>query len=299
MTNRALASELCGYLSESFTPSETTITTLEELLQKAFKEARDTWPALQIEPSICLDFLADKLDESEVALEKTMSSLHLPSLFLVAICLDGNKGAIAMFERLFFSPLELRLKNITNRKLLEEESKQRVWEQLFTQEEPKLAQYAGRGTLHSWLKTVLHREALGAMRRQKKERPLEESMLAHLSDSKNDQELSYLKALYRDAFKKAFQEAIDHLTSRDRNILRLHYLDGLNIDGIGQIYKVHRATAARWLVKIRQNLLEETKSRLIQQLGIGPDSLDSILELLQSQMELTLPRMLATKEPTA
>jgi transposase len=37
--------------------------------------------------------------------------------------------------------------------------------------------------------------------------------------------------------------------------LRYHHVDGLNIDEIGAIYRVHRVTAFRWLEKAKEQLV--------------------------------------------
>ena len=41
-------------------------------------------------------------------------------------------------------------------------------------------------------------------------------------------------------------EAFAALESRERNLLRYALGDGLSVDAIGTLYRVHRATAARW-----------------------------------------------------
>lgn len=62
-----------------------------------------------------------------------------------------------------------------------------------------------------------------------------------------DPELSHLKATFAAEFKFALTLAIDELSVRDRNLLRQSVLDGLTIDQLGKLYRVHRATAARWV----------------------------------------------------
>jgi RNA polymerase sigma-70 factor (ECF subfamily) len=77
--------------------------------------------------------------------------------------------------------------------------------------------------------------------------------------------------------------------------MRQQCLDGLSIDDLGGLHGVHRATAARWLQKARETLLKETKKNLMKRLGISLAEVDSILRILQSRLDLSLERALATR----
>jgi RNA polymerase sigma-70 factor (ECF subfamily) len=69
-------------------------------------------------------------------------------------------------------------------------------------------------------------------------------------------------------------------------------IDGLTIDDIGAIYRVHRATAARWLVGIRDKLVEQTRGRLAAKLGVDTEEAASIVRLVQSQLDVSVIRHL-------
>jgi RNA polymerase sigma-70 factor (ECF subfamily) len=66
----------------------------------------------------------------------------------------------------------------------------------------------------------------------------------------------------------------------------------LSISDIGAIYQVHRATAARWLSKARATLIDLTKEQLAILLSVEPGETDSILRLVQSQLDVSLERRL-------
>ena len=76
-------------------------------------------------------------------------------------------------------------------------------------------------------------------------------------------------------------------------MLRYHLIDRLNIDQIAAIHDVHRATAARWLVRIRAQLEERTREELRRALGVSGAELDSIIRLIQSQLDLSIGPHLA------
>jgi len=75
-------------------------------------------------------------------------------------------------------------------------------------------------------------------------------------------------------------------------LLRYHHVDGLNIDEIGAIYRVHRVTAFRWLEKAKEKLVEATLARMRTRLNVSARELDSVLRLIRSQVHLSLVRHL-------
>jgi len=80
-------------------------------------------------------------------------------------------------------------------------------------------------------------------------------------------------------------------------VLRLHLLDGLNIDRIGQLHDVHRATAARWLASAREALAKDTQRILQARLQVSRSEFESLLRLVRSDLDVSLCRILAEDEP--
>jgi RNA polymerase sigma-70 factor (ECF subfamily) len=96
-------------------------------------------------------------------------------------------------------------------------------------------------------------------------------------------------------FKDAFAEAVTAIPDKERAILRLHFVDGLTIDEIGVVYRVHRATAARWLGRARTTLLGEIRRRLAARLGATDSELDSVMRGVRSQLDISLCNFLVTR----
>ena len=67
----------------------------------------------------------------------------------------------------------------------------------------------------------------------------------------DDPEVEYMKRTYANEFKASFADALKQLGPREQTLLRYHHVDGLNIDEIGAIYRVHRVTAFRWIEKAK------------------------------------------------
>ena len=79
------------------------------------------------------------------------------------------------------------------------------------------------------------------------------------------------------------------------NGLRLHYLDGLSTERIGELYGAHRVTVARWLASARASLLDETRKRLAERLGVPATKVDSLIRILWSKLDVSLSRELRAR----
>jgi len=125
-----------------------------------------------------------------------------------------------------------------------------------------------------------------------------EDWLEDLSSPDDDPALARLKATHRHAFKQAFEEAVRRLSPREHALLRLSLLQDRSIDQIGAIYGVHRATAARWVDAAKRQLRQLTSEVLAANYQLtGPD-LDRVVELIESRLELSIDRLLATAAGT-
>src|SRR5262249_39179513 len=95
--------------------------------------------------------------------------------------------------------------------------------------------------------------------------------------------------LYRGAFRDAFRAAVKALGDDQRLLLRQNVLDGLSIDRLAVFYRVHRATVARRLESARKALLDGTHRMLAARLQVRAEEVESILRLIASQLEVSLP----------
>jgi RNA polymerase sigma-70 factor, ECF subfamily len=158
---------------------------------------------------------------------------------------------------------------------------------------PAAGTYAGYGSLAAWVRVSALREYYGLAREGRRWQQLEETELAEAPDgptpgSGTGAELEFLKEQYRPQFKAALAEALTCLDARERNVLRHHYLDGLQVGQIGLLYRVHRVTASRWLASARKAVLSHTRRLLTAQLDISTEEFESIVRLVQSQLDLSI-----------
>jgi RNA polymerase sigma-70 factor (ECF subfamily) len=107
----------------------------------------------------------------------------------------------------------------------------------------------------------------------------------------DDLELDFLKRKYGAEFKAALAEAFGSLTPRDRNLLRQFFGQGLTVDEMAPLYRVHRATVARWIAKSRDTLVQRTRDALVQRLNAPASEVASLLRLIRSELDASLRTM--------
>ncbi|MBC8072294.1 MAG: transcriptional regulator [Deltaproteobacteria bacterium] len=226
-----------------------------------------------------------------------IAALHGGDLWLASACAADRRGAIPELDRILASLRPTLARMGADATLIDELLQQHRARLLAGDEQrpPRIRGYRGHGDLRSWLKVALVRDAVRALRRGVDSSPSGDE-LDRLMDPGGDPELAAMQDGYREGFRAAFGRALAELESRERNVLRYHLLEELSIDDIGAIYRVHRATAARWLVRIREELYESTRRELMHSLAITPAELDSVFRLIRSKLDASIAHGLAEPE---
>ncbi|AKJ01847.1 RNA polymerase sigma-70 factor (ECF subfamily) [Archangium gephyra] len=270
---------------------------LEERLGRGLSTARAAWPGVELEGARFAAHLARHLpaDSPSEALEQ----LHLTDLYLACACAEGLPLAHAAFEARVLPEVHVAVSRLKLPPSSVDEVRQLVRQKMLVpgpDTPARLAAYPGTGPLSGWVRAAALWIALDLQRqRSNQDVSMEDSTLSLLVDPGDDPELVYLKTTYRAEFNTAFTQALANLSPRERNTLRLKYLDGLSIDQLGALYGVHRATAARWVVAAQQALLEETRRLLTERLRLTGSQLDSVLRLISSQLDVSLSRLLRSR----
>jgi RNA polymerase sigma-70 factor (ECF subfamily) len=132
------------------------------------------------------------------------------------------------------------------------------------------------------------RLALRHRQRARREAPADDEQMMQRISSRDDLAVDLAKGTYRQAFATAFADALHAMPDRASTLLRQHYIDGLTIDELGGLYRVHRSTVARLLARARGSLLAATRALMMQRLDIPASDLDSILRMIRSQIEISL-----------
>jgi RNA polymerase sigma-70 factor (ECF subfamily) len=271
---------------------------LEDALEVAWAAARAAWPELALDRERFAAHLAARATDGDPA--AVLAALHVEDLYLACACEAGDAAALAAFERRHRDDARVVLRIDASPAFLDE-VQQQLRLHLFVRQPPKIAEYSGRGALAAWVRVVALR--LGQMcKRAQLRDPAPPAAFAD-ADSDDaelageDPELDHIKRRYQREFNEAVAQAVRNLPPRERTILRLNVIDRLNIDKIGGLYGVHRATVAAWIASARRAILDETRRQLQETLALDGSGLDSLIGLLRSRLDVSLSQLLDGSPP--
>jgi RNA polymerase sigma-70 factor (ECF subfamily) len=269
---------------------------LETQLAAHVETGKLTWPAVVLADEAFARHLASVLEETDLDAAAALSALHAGDLYLACACAHGDPAAVAIVDEIVDS-MGAPLRSTGLDAPSADDVKQQIREHLFVGAHgvPGIASYRGRGQLRSWMRAVAVRQAMLHFRKRR-ETPVEDHALEGMQELANDPQLAPWKEQYAAAFRVAFEHAIEALDDRKRTLLRQHHLDRLSIDALAKLYRVHRATAARWVAGAREELLAGVRERMSRELAIARSEIDSALRLARSQLDLSLHRLLGQRK---
>jgi len=262
-----------------------------EAIERAYAVGVAAWPEIALEREA---FARQVANAGASALDQFGADLYL-----AAACATGQAAALAAFERVCSPAARRAIQAIDQDTTFVDEAVQRLRALLFVGDAARIRQYAGRGPLIGWVSVSAART--GLMLRRSRMRLREDNVddwtraLATLAS--NDPELELLKRQYADAFATAVRDAVAALEPRAMRVLRLSFVEDLSIDEIGNIYGVHRATAARWIQRACEDVFERSRALLAERLALSLTELDRMTALVRSQLEVSLSQLLPPREP--
>jgi RNA polymerase sigma-70 factor (ECF subfamily) len=229
--------------------------------------------------------------------EAELESLAVEDLWLALACAENHPAALQAFEREYGGELTTALRKMRIPAERHDDWRQQIRQKLFVggaDRAPRILDYSGRGRLRHWVRVALVRSLLDELRRDRRSPKLttdEPALELRAPDA--DAEVEFLKRRYAHEFQTAFEEAVVGLDPDDRNALRSHYTHRMSIDQIAVAFGIHRATAARRVTRARERLVELTRERLQLRLAVETCDMNSVYRLLQSQVDLSVARLLA------
>ena len=264
-------------------------------LELLAQEAAARWSgSFLLEPSAFVAYLTARVAPGGQDEERLRS--HAADLYLACGCALGVPEAVRLFEALLGTEIAVAL----GRMRLQPSAVDEVWQ--MTREKllvgdggraPRIAEYAGRGTLRSWTRVVITRIALNRLRDQKREVPLEEALLERRAIEPSDPELSCLRDRFGAALDRALESAMRSLSASERVLLRQRFVDGLTSEQLARLHRKHRITMVRRIEGVLRSLRARTVALLASQVGCGPATAVSIVNLVLSRANLSIRRHLA------
>ncbi|HEU0034400.1 MAG TPA: sigma factor-like helix-turn-helix DNA-binding protein [Kofleriaceae bacterium] len=246
-----------------------------------YAEGRAAWPGIEVSPDRFAGAVSgrDPVDAAEV--------------YLACACAAGDAAAIRAFEARYFACIA----PVARRHGLgaddASEIAQILRQRLFVGDgaPPRVLDYAGKGQLGGLVQVAATRLALNVRRGRKRlddDEPADDSDAAPAAGA----DAAYAKAEYREHIRRALEEAAAELPARDRTLLRMHFVDRATIDDIAALYRVHRATAARWVTAAREALVAASRARFVELAKLTEDDSGGLASFVESQLTLSLDRIL-------
>ncbi len=252
----------------------------------AYKQARSAWPDVTVD--------AERFRE---AYERAAAeaSVHGDDLYWALACVAQ--------QRVPLSKLTAKVRELLSRQGLAREAVDEVTQYALEvlvmagpRREPRLLRYAGHSPLGGWLAVVLRRLASEALRRRTAVKAVgdDEALITRLSKTGEVAEFAHLRREYGSVFKQAFRDAVRTLERDQRDLLRQHYLERSSLEALAQARQVHRATVARHLREARERLLDSVRKAFAERSGLAGETLDGVMDLLQSQLDASISAFLPT-----
>ncbi len=266
---------------------------LDELLATIWNDAQQSWPGVQIDRGVFARYLAERVIGE--AHEDAELPAHPTDLYLAVACILGDSKALTFFEDNILSQTKSVLSRLGLSTSDADDIRQDLRARLLVNTESReavLSAYFGTGRLVQWVRAVAGREALASLKRRRKMVPFDDELFGALCDP----QLVSLKRKYRVEFKQALHQAITHLDERERTIMKALVIDGDTVTEIARAHSVHRVTASKWVSKIRKTLFRRTRWHLREKLDLDESELESVIRLIESQMEMSLDRVLDSQQ---
>lgn len=254
--------------------------TVAPALHRIVEGARSTYPGVILDDATFGRHLGDRVGSDQPVVE-TLSRLRSTDLFLACACLQGDDAAVNVFEKDFLKPAAAALVRSGQSAADADDAAQELSERLFVTG-CKLREYSGLGSLSGWTRISLARQHAGLLRR--KRAAAAAATDESLEIARVDPDLAVLRRRYAGTFQHAFQEAFGRLAAEQRNILRLHFVDGLNLDGMAPMLRMSRATAGRRMLEAKRALLAHLVALAGERLEATPSEVASLLTVVRSTL---------------
>jgi RNA polymerase sigma-70 factor (ECF subfamily) len=225
--------------------------------------------------------------------KRSPTELAVEDLYLACACAARVSGSAAAFEAKYTSVMRRAISRVLPNPAARDEVLQDARQALLVGSAiaaPKIDTYLGQGPLENWVAVAAIRLAISHGRAESAERRLRERVGNDALGS--DPELLLLKGEIRRELQAAVKEALGRLQERERLVMRLWLVSGSTLANIGKAFGVTQQTVSRWLADARDEILRDMQRTLASRLKIAKAELPDFARLIQSQLEISISRLL-------
>jgi RNA polymerase sigma-70 factor (ECF subfamily) len=268
---------------------------MKAALTRRWEEARAVWPKVDLDEEAFVAHVGSKLAPD--ATPGDVDRLDAAGLYLAYACARGIPSALAELDVHVLAKVPEFLARIQGSSALPDEVGQILRERLLVGGEsktPRIAAYSGEGSLAAWVRVAAVRTALNLLEKMDERAVRADTHALEHVEAATDPEKDVVGTHQRAMFREVLEQAVSALPGEQRTALRLHFVEGLTGDEIGERLGISRATVVRWLSTSRAFLLRETKRLLADRLRLSSDEAESFIATARSRLDLSLSVLLAS-----
>lgn len=259
-------------------------TAAADALEAAYDAGRRAHPRVRLDEAA---FALHVTSVTDLADPQELAALRGADLYLVAACLQGDAVAHTILEKSYLARLDRVFGAARLNRVEADEVRQWLRELLLFPGERKspLRTYSGKGDLWHWLCVLAGRAA----RRYAKRRPRQDAVTSQYPQAADSGlESAIIKQDLADEITRAVEAAIRDVAPEERALLKHHFVDGLGIDALARLYKIHRITVWRRVTRARARVMQEIKPRLKAQLALSTGGFRRLVAAVMSRVRLDL-----------
>jgi RNA polymerase sigma-70 factor len=272
--------------------------TLLASVANAIERARSAHPTFDFVLQPFVARIAD-IAGSEPGAASVIDALVAGDLLLAHAALSGDRAALSALDALLLHEVRPAIQRRSNGDDARvSEAMQLVRVRMLVgdaQRKAKLNSYNARGTLAAWARTMAVRTTydMFAASSSNPTEALESALIQAAVATNQDPALLVLLDRSAPLLASAMGQAVRELSRRDRYLLRASLVDGTSIDELGAFYNHNRATVARWIVKAKQTLHDNTMRAFCELAKVSESEFISIMRALPSYFDMSLERRLS------
>jgi RNA polymerase sigma-70 factor (ECF subfamily) len=287
-----LAELLLAHLSPGARAQLEGVEGLDALMGEHWEAARAAWPTVSLPAEVFLRHVARHLPDTGPL--EALRPLNAVDLYLACACAEGDDAALRGFEQQVLQLVPARLATLP--RSMVDEALQVLRERLLMssgESPPIIATYSGRGALLAWVVIATARIASQLQQREARQELFAEPPEALVQMlSTGDPEHELLRKDLRQLLVQVLRKVLGTLPDRERTLLRLHHVHGFTMDRLATMYGESRSSVARQVTHSRERLMRLLRAELAQRLKPGDAALESLLGLVNSQLDLSLHRLM-------
>jgi RNA polymerase sigma-70 factor len=209
---------------------------------------------------------------------KFVAGLNAEDLYLTAACVHNSASAWSRFAALYDKHIDNVAHGICSTHQEARELASSLMAHLFfhdRSERSRIASYDGRGSLRTWLATIIKHQVINQRQLKSAEAvPLDSLRNTASASAASEFEAALLRNKYREAIADSFKAAAEQLSERERLVLVLRFEDEIAATEIAQLLGVHPSQITRTVKSAQVKFRTTVLARLSTHHRLGPEAIE-------------------------